>query len=243
MIISLKNKNILLVGGSSDLGKDLLKKLLKEGCRVGATYFKNKIDLNNEFEKYKENLFIEQVNVKDNKSIKEGISKLIKKLNRVDVFIYNSGVCSDSLFGLMRIQDWEHVMDVNINGAFLSSKIVTNHMVRNKLGKVLFIASTKGLVGSYGQANYSASKAALIGLMKSLAKDLGKFNISVNAVCPGFIMTNLNKNDPRKKQAAIESSVLSKVSTAEELSNFILYLISDYVSTVSGQVFKVDSRM
>ncbi|OIK06813.1 SDR family NAD(P)-dependent oxidoreductase [Bacillus sp. MUM 13] len=240
----LNEQRVILIGGTGGIGSSLLKGLLEQGCTVGMSFYNSSILLSESEKKlYQDRLYLQKVDVTDPESIKFGLKCLINKLGRVDAFIYNSGICKDSLLGLMKLSDWHDVMDVNLNGAFLTTRIVSNHMLKSKNGKILFISSSKGVTGSYGQANYSASKAALIGFAKSIARDLGKFNISVNVVCPGFIKTPLNQDVPYKHAAAIERSVLSMTSSTSEVTDFILYMLSSSVFSISGQVFQLDSRL
>lgn len=244
MNISFSEKNVILIGGSGDIGKHLLCRFLEEGFNVGTTYNNTPIDLKEALlNRYKNNLYIEKMDVTDPKSIKKGLGRLIKALGEVNYFIYNAGITEDALLGIMKLDNWNKVMDVNINGAFLTTKIISNSMIKRKKGKIVFIASYKGISGSYGQSNYATSKAALIGFSKSISRDLGKFGISVNSVCPGFIETNLNKKYPMKKEEAIQQSVISRISSLTELTDFILFLISDHLMNVSGQNFRIDSRI
>lgn len=244
MIVPITKKKVILVGGSGDIGKAILEKLLQEGFTVGLSYYNNPINLSDpKLLKYKNQLHIEKIDVTNPKEVNKGLKTLINKLGGVDTFIYNAGICEDSLINDMSFENWEKVMDVNINGAFITTKIISDFMLKKRAGKILLVSSYKGIVGAYGQSNYAASKAALIGFAKSISRDLGGFGISVNVLCPGFVVTNLNRDSSLKKKAAIKQSVLSRISNTEEIANFALYLMSDYVVNVSSQVFNVDSRV
>lgn len=241
MQISLKEKNIILIGASGTIGNSILEKLLQCRANVGATYNSNSIDtskLENETR-----LLSRKMDITDIDEVKKVLSEFKDHFKRIDAVIYNSGICDDNLFPLMSYKSWRDVINVNLDGAFISLKCISKVMIKQKFGKIITIASSRGSNGSYGQCNYSASKAGLIGFTKSLAKDLGKFNISVNAVCPGFMVTNLNKDRKDKENRAYSESVLSKISYPEETANFIAYFVSDFVKTISGQVFNIDSRL
>lgn len=243
MIINLNQKKIVLIGGTGSIGNGILRELLQYGCTVYATY--NSSNIREDLTLYKEQkkLYTQQIDIRDKKSIKTGISQLLKDCQEVDAFIYNPGICDDSLLSLMKDSQWESVIDTNLNGAFYTSKLISKYLIRNKKGKMMFISSLKGVTGSYGQSNYAASKAGLIGFSKSVAKEMGRFNISSNAICPGFIPSNLNADAPYKFERAIKSSALSQFGDLQELVHFIIYLLSDYVQSITGQVFHLDSRM
>lgn len=168
---------------------------------------------------------------------------VIEKYKRVDILINNAGVNSDSYANFMSIDKWDDVIKTNLTGVFLCTRYFTKNMIKNKYGKVINIASLKGQLGSEGQSNYAASKAGVIGYSRSLAKELGKLGVSINVICPGYIKTDLNCNDTRKNIIANQMSVMSVDHSLEDYKNFTLFLASDYISGVSGQVFNIDSRI
>lgn len=140
-------------------------------------------------------------------------------------------------------EQWRKVLDVNLTGTYLCSRAFSKAMVQQKNGKIINIASLKGEEGCEGQVNYSASKAGLFGFTKALAKELGKFNISVNAVCPGFIVTDLNRHDEKKKKIAEGRSLLSISDSLTTLTDYLIYMSSDNFVGVSGRIFNLDSRI
>ncbi|MBA4493468.1 SDR family NAD(P)-dependent oxidoreductase [Paenactinomyces guangxiensis] len=244
MNVSLNGKKILIVGASGILGDCLLRRLLEEGAIVGGTYYSQSVKtLTEDLVPYDHQLILQHVDASDPISIQKGLTRLVKQLGTIDSYIYNSGICEDALLPFMSFKKWKHVMSVNLDGAFLAGRIVSKEMIRLKKGKILHIASYKGVFGSYGQANYSASKAGMIALTKTMAKELGQFGISVNALCPGFMITNLNRNPEKKRERAIQDSVLSSISEPLEVVDFIIYLLSDKIFNLSGQVLHLDSRM
>lgn len=244
MDVTLNGKKAIVIGGSGTIGEEIVKRLLKIGCIVGASYYSHQYE--SELLRYKNDkkrLVLQHIDITDKVSVKKGIDLLVDQCDGVDIFIYNPGICADSQLPQMENEQWEHVINVNLTGAFYASKVISKYLIKNETGKMLFISSYKGITGSYGQSNYSASKAGLIGFTKSLARELGEYNIAANVICPGFIKTGLNNCSPYKERIAIQQSVLSRTSNTKELASFILYLLSDYVQNVSGQVFHVDSRV
>lgn len=243
MNVNLNHKKVVLIGATGSIGNGILRGLLQSGSTVYATYNTSAIPEDLTIYKKENKLYLQQVDILDKASIKTGLTELMEDCPKVDAFIYNPGICDDSLLPLMSDNQWESVIDINLNGAFYVSKLISKYLIRNKKGKMIFISSLKGVTGSYGQSNYAASKAALIGFSKSLAMEMGRFNITSNTICPGFIPSNLNANAPHKTERAINSSVLSKVGDLDELVHFIIFLLSDYVQSATGQVFHLDSRM
>lgn len=243
MDVSLKNHRLILIGGSGALGTSLLEKMLYEGAIVGVTYNKNEIKLSDSLAKYENNLFVQHLDVTDTQKFHLSLGELIKKLEWVDGIVYNAGIADDSIFLDMTLTQWKNVLNVNLDGAFLAAQLVSQKMKERKKGKIINISSYRGIVGSAEQCNYSASKAAVNVLTKSIARELGQYGIAVNAVCPGFMLSKLNKDNHEKQRRAISDSLLSRISTPDEIANFIIYLLSDMAVNISGQIFQVDSRI
>ncbi|MFJ7734150.1 SDR family NAD(P)-dependent oxidoreductase [Lysinibacillus sp. NPDC097231] len=240
MLIDLKGLKVIIIGASGTIGNLLFRSFIKEGAIVGGTYFNSPIvteDINSDC------YFINRVDVRDEIDLKKGLKDLIFKLGSVDVFIYNAGICKDNLLPFISSKDWNNVLNTNLNGAFLSAKIISKHFIINNHGKIIFISSVKGMNGSYGQSNYSASKAGLIGLSNSLAKELGEYGITVNTVCPGFQVTNLNREKPDKLNRAVSESVINKTLDINEIIDSLLFLCSKQIKNISGQVFHIDNRL
>ena len=168
---------------------------------------------------------------------------VITKYGKIDVLINNAGICDDNLIQMMPLKQWDRVIRTNLTGTYLCCREFSKAMIRRKQGKIINIASYKGMHGCVGQANYSASKAGIIGVTRTLAQEFSQYNISVNAVCPGFVLTDLNKGNKDKLEKAKESSLLSIQHNLEDLVSLVLFLSSDYINCISGQVINVDSRI
>ena len=157
--------------------------------------------------------------------------------------INNAGKNDDDFVLFLSEERWDNVIDTNLKGTFLCSKYFGKKMIQDKRGKIINIASLKGQLGSEGQTNYAASKAGIIALTKSMAKEMGKMNVSVNAICPGYIKTDLNRTNSYKCKIAEEMSALKIEFGLEDFVNFVVFIASDYVQGISGQVFNIDSRI
>ncbi|TKJ93361.1 hypothetical protein PaeCFBP13512_02890 [Paenibacillus sp. CFBP13512] len=242
MQISLKGMKLLLIGGTGTLGRSLLEGMLQEGAIVAATYNTTPIQRNNDQLFLTNRLYVSQLDVTDTDSLDQSLQLLLDSLGSIDGLVYNAGIVQDAEFNQMSYIQWKKVMQVNLDGAFLVSQKVSQRMKEQGNGKIVHVSSYQGIVGSAQQSNYAASKAGLNALTKSMARELGPYGISVNAVCPGFMLSNLNRYQPAKYQKAIDESLLSKISIPEETVNFILYLLSQNITNVSGQIFQLDSR-
>lgn len=184
------------------------------------------------------------VNVTDFKQIEQAINKVIDKFSKIDILVNNAGVTKDNLALRLSENDWDTVLSVNLKGAFLCSKLCVRHMVKQRNGKIINISSIIGIVGNAGQSNYSASKAGLIGLTKSLAKELGSRAICVNAVAPGYIKTKMTEKLPDKvKEEMLKRIPLNRLGSPEDVSCAVLFLASQAADYVTGQVLVVDGGM
>ena len=246
MNVQVENKVIVITGASHGIGNALARAFAKEKAKVVINYFKSEQDaynLYNEISSYNVNCIKVKSDITKKTDVINLYKKTISKFGKIDILINNAGICDDNPIQMMAENQWQRVLDVNLTGAYLCSRIFSKAMIAQKFGKIINIASLKGQEGCEGQVNYSASKAGLIGFTKALAKELGKYNIMVNAICPGFIVTNLNRHNSEKKEIAIKKSVMPIDASLEVLINYLIYISSDKFTGVSGRVFNLDSRI
>ncbi|KAA6470409.1 SDR family NAD(P)-dependent oxidoreductase [Bacillus cereus] len=247
MNCNLYGKVIVITGASKGIGRKLAIHLAQSGAKIVLNYNNSN---SSEIEEYlrinnihEEQFLLVQGDISKFAEVKTLYERAVKAFGKIDVLINNAGICNDNLITSMTEQQWNQVVDTNLTGTFNCCKIFVNHMINNEIGKIINIASLQGQIGSEGQINYSTSKAGLIGFTKSLAKEVGKHNISVNAVCPGMIVTDLNRNNVNKLEKSLNKSVMCMDNVLEDLLNFILFLSSDLLTCVSGRVFNIDSRI
>lgn len=186
------------------------------------------------------------VNITDENEVEQVITNIGKMYKKIDILVNNAGIIKDNLIFKMSADDWDSVMNVHLKGAFLCSKLAQQWMVKNKYGRIINLSSVSAL-GSRGQANYAAAKAGIQGFTKTLALELGKFNITVNAIAPGFIVTDMTKSVAKRlnisfeelKQAKISQIPVGRAGTAEDIANAVCFFASPSSSFVSGQVLYV----
>jgi 3-oxoacyl-[acyl-carrier protein] reductase len=184
------------------------------------------------------------VNVTDLEKLTVVIDKVIDKFSKIDILVNNAGITKDSLALRLSEDDWDQVLEVNLKGAFLASKVVLKKMLKQRNGKIVNISSIIGIVGNPGQSNYSASKAGLIGLTKSLSKEVGLRGINVNAVAPGYIETKMTENLPSKvKEEMLKRISLKKFGSPKNVADAVLFLSSEAADYITGQVVIVDGGM
>jgi len=184
------------------------------------------------------------VDVTDEAAVEKMLDEVADQAGRIDILINNAGITRDDLLLRMEARQWDLVMAVNLKGTFLMTKHACRHMLRQRYGRIVNLASVSGLVGNPGQANYSASKAGVVGFTKTVARELAGRNICCNAVAPGFIKTDMTDVLPEKaKERALAAIPLGRMGTAEEVASAVCFLASDAAAYITGQVLPVDGGM
>ncbi len=185
-----------------------------------------------------------KANVTSSEDVENLFEKTKKEFGQVDIVVNNAGITRDTLLIRMHEKDWDMVLDINLKGAFLVTKSAAKLMMKQRYGRIVNISSVVGLTGNAGQANYAASKAGLIGLTKSTAKELGARNITVNAVAPGFIATDMTENLPEEaKEMFLSKLLIKRAGTPEDIASAVTFLSSDEASYITGQVLTVDGGL
>ncbi|OIO32976.1 MAG: 3-oxoacyl-[acyl-carrier-protein] reductase [Candidatus Omnitrophica bacterium CG1_02_40_15] len=242
----LEGKLAIITGGARGIGKEIAMLFAKEGANIAIC------DVNlEEAEKTakeiqdlgRESLAF-KVDVTEQSQIQGMVDKILDKFNKIDILINNAGITKDNLLLRMSEEEWDKVIAVNLKGTFLCTKIVSKVMLKQRFGKIVNLASIIGIMGNAGQANYAASKAGIIGLTKSVAKELASRNICVNAIAPGFIKTDMTARLPEEVQKKMLSVIpLARFGEAKDVADLALFLSSGSSSYITGQVIQVDGGM
>ncbi|MDD5668650.1 MAG: 3-oxoacyl-[acyl-carrier-protein] reductase [Candidatus Omnitrophica bacterium] len=242
----LQHKTALITGAGRGIGKAIALLFAKEGADI-AIWDVNLQDAENtckEIESLGRKTVSAQVDVTDFSSVETGVNKILDKLGKVDILINNAGITRDGLLLRMSENDWDAVLKVNLKGSFNCIKAVSKVMIKQRSGKIVNIASIIGIIGNAGQANYSASKAGVIALSKTAARELASRNITVNAVAPGFIQTDMTAKLPDDlKQKMMAQIPLAKLGQPEDVANVCLFLASADADYITGQTIVVDGGM
>ena len=243
--MNFKGKVVVVTGAAQGIGRQIALNFAKLKAKVvildlveGALKETQK-----ELSSHSECLYY-VVDVIDSKGVEEAVNKIIDNSSKIDILINNAGITRDNLALRLSESDWDKVIAVNLKGAFLCSKLCAKYMVKQRQGKIINISSIIGIIGNPGQANYSASKAGLIGLTKTFAKELGSRNICVNAVAPGYIQTKMTDVLPDKvKEEMLKRIPLNRFGTSDDVASAVLFLASDRADYITGQVLVVDGGM
>tara|TARA_Y100001970_G_scaffold109000_1_gene136159 strand:+ start:296 stop:1030 length:735 start_codon:yes stop_codon:yes gene_type:complete len=241
-MIDFKNKKILITGATGSIGGAIVNKFVSLGGTVLGTGTKSeKLEL---IKQKNPNVKIKKFNLSDHSGIEEFINSATSELGGLDILVNNAGVNVDNLSLRMKDEEWKKVIDVNLTSTFLLTKYAIKNMLKNKFGRVVNITSIVGHTGNLGQANYSASKAGIIGMSKSLAIEYAKKNITVNCVSPGFIVSDMTDGIAEKVKLILTSRIpMSKLGTGEDVSNCVAFLSSDGASYVTGETIHVNGGM
>jgi len=241
-MIDFKNKNILITGASGGIGQALVKKFIELGGNVvGSGTKTEKLDI---LKKKYPSIKIKKFDLAEHSRIEEFIEDVSLELGGLDILINNAGTNVDNLSLRMKEEEWKKVIDINLTATFLLSKHAIKKMLKNKFGRVVNITSVVGHTGNLGQANYAASKSAIIGMSKSLAIEYAKKNITVNCVSPGFIDSDMTLNIAEKVKVFLTSRIpMGKLGTGEDVSNCVAFLSSDHASYVTGETVHVNGGM
>ena len=241
-MINFKDKKILITGATGGIGKALVKKFVSLEGNVLATGTKTE-KLNALKEEFP-NINILKFDISDHSKIEEFIENTSSQLTGLDVLVNNAGINMDNLSLRMKDEEWKKVIDINLGSTFFLCKYGIKKMLKNKYGRIINITSVVGHTGNLGQANYSASKAAIIGMSKSLAIEYAKKNITINCVSPGFIQSNMTDKIVESIKAVLTSRIpMSKLGTGEDVSNTVAFLSSDAASYITGQTLHVNGGM
>jgi 3-oxoacyl-[acyl-carrier protein] reductase len=241
-MINFKDKKILITGATGGIGKALVKKFISLEGNVLATGTKTE-KLNALKEEFP-NINILKFDISDHSKIEEFIENTSSQLAGLDVVVNNAGINMDNLSLRMKDEEWKKVIDVNLGATFFLCKYAIKKMLKNKYGRIVNITSIVGHTGNLGQANYAASKAAIIGMSKSLAIEYAKKNITINCVSPGFIQSNMTDKIVESIKAVLTSRIpMSKLGTGEDVSNTVAFLSSDAASYITGQTLHVNGGM
>lgn len=239
----LKDKVAIITGGANGIGLAACKKFVAEGAKVIMADFDEQsgnIQVNSLRELGHEITFL-KVDVTDRVSVDSLVANVLKTYGTIDILINNAGITRDAMLLKMKPSDFQQVLDVNINGVFNCTQAVVPHFIEKSSGKIINTSSVTGVYGNVGQTNYAASKAAVIGMTKSWAKEFGRKGIQVNAVAPGFISTSMVEKIPQPMLEKMASAVsLQRIGQPEDVANAYLFLASNEADYITGHVLHID---
>ncbi len=238
---------ILVTGAARGIGQAIATAL----AQPGRTIYLNDVVLGAEAHQTQKDVAAKgaqarllEFNVADFEAVQRGIDEIVKESGRLDILVNNAGITRDNLILRMKEAEWDAVLAVNLKGAYNCIRAVSKTMVKQRYGRIINLSSVVGVMGNAGQANYSASKAGLLGLTKSVARELASRNITVNAVAPGFIQTEMTESLPEKVKAEMLAQIpLGRFGTPEEVAKVVVFLASEAAAYITGQVIHLNGGM
>jgi 3-oxoacyl-[acyl-carrier protein] reductase len=247
---NLSDRVAIVTGASQGIGRAIAEELARRGATVVVNYYPSENDEAKAGEAVKA---IEGeggtataivADVRKYEQVEEMVKQAIDTYGKIDILVNNAGITRDMMIMKMAEENWDAVLDTNLKGAFNCSKAVVRSMIRKRYGRIVNMSSVSGIAGNAGQTNYSASKAGLIGFTKALAREVGARNITVNAVAPGFVLTDLTRDLPDElKDAAVEQTPLGRWGEPEEIAYAVAFFVSDEAAYITGQVLSIDGGM
>jgi 3-oxoacyl-[acyl-carrier protein] reductase len=242
-----ENKVALVTGGSRGIGRAISIELAKRGANVVLSYAGNEAAANDTVKAITDaggKAKAIRFDVADSEACSTAVEGVVKEFGRIDVLVNNAGVAIDGLLMRFKDEDWDKTIDTNLKGAFALMRAVSRPMMKQKAGAIVNVSSIVGEMGNGGQSAYAASKAGLIGLTKSVARELSSRNIRVNAVTPGFITTDMTASlTPEQKEKMLTAIPLSRIGNSEEVAAAVAFLASDAASYITGETLKVNGGM
>ena len=244
MELGLEGKSAIVTGGSLGIGTAVALGLAKEGCNVAINYRRHDTEAKevvHKIEKMGKKGLAIKADVASYNDAQNMVDTVAKEFGRLDVMVCNAGINWDGVIWKMSEEQWDTVINVNLKGYFNYNKAAAGIFMNQKSGKIVNISSINGLRGKFGQVNYSASKGGEIAMSKSLARELGKFNVNVNVVAPGMVMTEMaRKIPPEFLNKAVDETVLGRIASPEECADIVIFLCSDRSRHITGEVVQVD---
>lgn len=247
IMFELTGKTAIITGASRGIGKEIAMKFAKQGANIAFLHFmdeENAKQTQAELSELGVKVCGYECNVADFEACKAAFDKIIEDFGEVHILVNNAGITKDKLMLQMTESDFDAVIAVNLKGAFNMTKAVYQHFMKKRRGRIINMSSIVGLTGNAGQVNYSSSKAGLIGMTKSVAKELGSRNVTVNAIAPGFIKTDMTDAMPEKaREAALAAIPMKRMGQVDDIANLAVFLASDEASYISGEVIRVDGAL
>jgi len=241
----LEGQTAIVTGASRGIGKAIAISLAKEGAEVIVNYsssIENANKVISEINSLGGRAYPLQADISNENSVNELIKKVLEKNNKIDILVNNAGITKDGLLMRMKTEDWQKVLDLNLSGVFYCTRAVSRQMLKQKKGRIINITSVVGLMGNPGQANYSAAKAGVVGLTQSAAKEFASRGITVNAVAPGFISTDMTKD--LKSESILMAIPLGRFGSPEDVAGAVRFLAADpSAAYITGQTLQVDGGM
>ncbi|AUD62752.1 3-oxoacyl-[acyl-carrier-protein] reductase [Tenericutes bacterium MO-XQ] len=245
--MNLQNKVAIVTGGAAGIGRTISLELAKNGAKVVINYRSSEtkaLELVEEIKQLGSEALAVKADISDFNQAKALVEEAVKAFGKLDILVNNAGITQDQLLLRMQEEQFDQVIDTNLKGSWNMAKHAARPLLKSEAGRIINISSIIGLIGNVGQTNYSASKAGMIGLTKSLAKEFGTKGVTANAICPGFIETEMTKNlDPKFVEAYLNNIPLKRLGQPQDVANAVLYLASDLASYMTGQVLVVDGGM
>jgi 3-oxoacyl-[acyl-carrier protein] reductase len=245
--MNLEGKVALVTGASRGIGREIALELAREGCNVAVNYSGSEAKANEVVDEIKglgREAIAVQCNVSDSDAVQAMVKETIGQFGSVDILVNNAGITKDNLLMRMKEAEWDDVININLKGVFLCTKAVTRQMMKQRSGRIINISSIVGVSGNPGQANYVAAKSGVIGLTKTTAKELAPRGITVNAIAPGFISTDMTDQLPEDvRNEMLKQIPLSRFGDPQDVAKVVTFVASESASYMTGQTLHIDGGM